>query len=339
MHLLQKLRIPLFVLLFPILFHSSIPAQQQVIWKRDLNQAWSDAQTNQRPLLIYFRDANARPCQELEATTIFHPGVTSYLSAGFTCAVVEAPQNPEVARQLGVIRVPTIIIMNINGNEVSRIVTKIDPDQFVQALNGVEMLDVTQVAPPEKTVFGGREFFREGFDFLHGWKNDGSAQGAQLQLSLVKGLDNRAFKVNYRLQQGNWSYVQFSRELDQSQYFQLPSEYTFVIQVAGIGGFNSVDLKLIDTDYDSFGISMPIPNDGKPHQFAILSDDINFLWGEGNQQMDPIKIIQIAITPDKDRFVQDGIVAERPYGTIFLDEFVIVPGKRADIESDFRKTL
>ncbi len=325
-----------------LLLFSSLPselfAQPKVVWSRNVQEAWKDSQLNRRPLLLYFRSPTARPCLEMERTTLLDPGVQSNLSAGFSCAVVDVTQNRNLATRYGVFRVPTTLILNSKAQEVSRIVTPVPPVQFIQAINAVDVIDIGAISAPKKTLFGQGEIYRMRFESLYGWKNDGSAADAQLQLSLVEGVDGRAFRVNYQLNQNDWSYVQFSKELDQSQYFRLPRNYTFVIQVAGLGGFNSIDLKLIDTDYDSFGVSsIPIPTDFKGHQFVITSDEIGYLWGEGNRRLDPIKIIQIAVTPDQARFESDGTSATIPKGSVYLDEFVILAGSRTEIQNDYVK--
>lgn len=320
------------LLAFFLLFSSPGHGQQRTQWFYDLNQAWQDAQQNQRPVLVYFRNQQARGCQQMEAETLFNPEVVQFLSTSYTACVIDTTQQIAVARRFGVFAVPTVVLLDLEGKEFTRLVTHYPPGNFIAAVRGAEV-PAPPSAGPRRTDFGGKELFRESFDSLFGWGNDGSAEGSQLQLALVKGVDGRAFKATYRLRQGEWNYVQFNRELDQRQYFRLPPRYTFVIQVAGMGGFNSVDLKLVDVDGTNHGVSIPIPTDFKGHQIAVTSQHIGYLWGGQDKFLDQVKQIQIAITPDKARWDESDAI---PKGAVFLDEFVILEDWRTDVATAWR---
>jgi hypothetical protein len=172
--------------------------------------------------------------------------------------------------------------------------------------------------------------FHEGFDNLYGWGNDGSQPDCTVQLSLVQGVKGQAFQVKYGILPGQWSYVQFHKELDRSMYFRLPREYTVVFQLAGKGGANSLDVKFVDADGTNYGASLDIPTDFKGHQYVLTSNDIGFLWGGADEALGEVKVIQFAVTPRKDQQLN---ARTQPTGAVYFDELLILPGIRNDIAS------
>jgi thioredoxin-related protein len=294
----------------------------QVRWASNVDVALPYAQSLNKFVFVYVFTKTAQPCQQFQNNTLRDPMVIDYLNKNFISTTINAETNRAAANRYGVFRVPTTLILDSNGKEFSRLVTYYPPDELLAALKKIDPEDVKTMMKQGTGEKVKGAIFQESFDSLYGWGNDGSKADCTMQFSLVTGVVGRAFKVNYNLIPEGWSYAQFNREFAP---FTLPEDFTIVFQIAGKGGRNHMDLKFIDMDYDSWGAILWIPTDFKPHRYVLTSKDISKLWGEGNGQIDPIKRIQIAITPDRDLMDQYGV---EPTGDLYLDELLILPGIR-----------
>lgn len=311
---------------------STAPAQQQqhVRWIMDMNQALNYSRQSQLPVFIYFNSRNIPTCFEFEQQTLAHPNVIDFLNQRFVSVPINVDQFRPVAQRYGVYRVPTCIVLDTNGNEYVRLLTKYQPNDFIAALQDIKPVDQQATLNPTGDLMAG-EIYRQSFDALFGWGNDGSTAQNRLQLSLVRGMRGRAFKVDYSLSVGDWNYCQFTHPLQEGQRFTLPHEYTVIFYVSGRGAANNkLDVKFIDGNDTNYGATLHIPSDYKPHQFVLTSNEIKYLWGD-DKVLTEIFNIQFAITPDKEKWEAG---APTPVGELYLDELIIVPGIRTDIRRD-----
>lgn len=304
-------------------------APAQVQWLSNVDQALHFASQSNKPVFVYFHKRSVDNCLRLEQNTLLHPSVGQFLGQNFLCAQVNADIDPAAVGRFGVYRVPMCIVLDKSGREYTRLLTYHNPEEFVTALTSVQPID-PQSIPVSSQVRMPNEIYRQSFDSLYGWGNDGSVDGNTLQFSLVKGVRGRAFAVDYQLQPKDWNYVQFTLPLEEGQRFTLPNEYTVVFQVSGKGGANALDVKFVDGNGTNYGATLPIPTDFSGHQYVLTSREIKHLWG-GDEELTEIMNLQFAITPDGKTWETTGI---NPEGTLYLDELIIVPGIKTDIRRD-----
>lgn len=303
---------------------------ETIRWIMDPNQGLQYAAQTRRPVFMYFFSMQAAPCRRMQNETFRDPIVVDTLNEEFVSIPVDATGNDALRRQYGVFRVPTILILDPEGREFTRFVTYYPADPLLDAL---EVLDASAVANPGEnrmtTVQGA--IFQESFDTLYGWGNEGSTAGTLVQLSLVRGVRGRAFAVRYQLVTDEWNWVQIFRHLSPEQQFRLPPEYTIIFQLAGEGGNNSIDFKLIDADDTNFGAVIDLPTDFKGKQYVITSDQVGYLWGGTDQRLDQVVSFQIAVRPREEEFRNGSM---NPRGTVYFDEMVILPGIRRNFRMD-----
>lgn len=84
----------------------------------DLVSAQARSSQQRQPLVMYFHVANSTPCQQ--QLQILQEGDFPGLASQAAFASIEASQNPQLAQQHGVFRVPTWIFFNAAGEERGR---------------------------------------------------------------------------------------------------------------------------------------------------------------------------------------------------------------------------
>ena len=88
------------------------------------------------PGLIYVHTTRALPCKKMENETFSDPHVSNRLTQ-FVRMSVDATQDTSLREQLEIIRVPTIIFLDSQGNEVDRAVGYKTPGDFFQYVDRV----------------------------------------------------------------------------------------------------------------------------------------------------------------------------------------------------------
>jgi thioredoxin-related protein len=315
-------------LLFVISF--SICTAQQINWTGDYGQAAQLAQSQQKPILIYFYNANARLCKKFSGETLTHPQVINYLNTNFINLAINSDTQMNMISKFGVYRVPTVVVLDPEGKEFLRILTHYPADKLLESLGGVNKTmasRATVTTQPSIQQTYPRALFYEPFESIRGWGNEGSTEGAIAQISLIKGVRGNAFRIDYELKRDSHNYIQIHRELDPRESFTFPAKYTVVVHLAATGGNNGLDLKFADADGTNYGTLVNIPVDGKGHKYVFTSDDIKYLWG-GDKSMDRFHVLLIAVSS------KDALNPQIPNGNkgaVFIDELVILPGIHRNI--------
>ncbi len=322
------------LMLFVFLFAVTGVIYAQVGWLYDYQRGLSTSQAQSKPLLIYFYTQEALNCQRFDRETFSDPRVGSLLG-NFVCVRLDMKRNLQEAYKAGIYRVPVILILDTGGNEIMRLVTFYPADRFIEVLNKVVTYFASGRAAAnsaaiksrqeETTVspMAGKALYYESFDRLYGWGSD-FAKDCYAQISLVKGVRGNAFRIDYDLMKGAWSFVQFSRKLLKREKVKLPAQYTISFYLAGAGAKSNLDFKLVDGDGTNFGIILPFPTDNKWHIYEISSDKIGYLWGGNDKKFDIFSEVWFAAGTHS---VVNGkeIKGEGGKGVLFIDELAILP--------------
>ncbi|MGE0757801.1 MAG: thioredoxin family protein, partial [Pirellulaceae bacterium] len=116
-------------------------AQEQIAWLTDLRQARQIAEQQQRYVLLHFWSESCGPCRSLEQNVFNQPELIRVLTTHFVPVKINVMQQQKFAEFYKIDRVPTDIIVDTQGREISR---RISPSQ---ARDYLAMLDQARVQP------------------------------------------------------------------------------------------------------------------------------------------------------------------------------------------------
>jgi protein disulfide-isomerase len=106
-------------------------------WETDLKAAFGQAQASNRPLLLHFWTPECVPCKRLDQTVFSQPRVAGAVHALFIPVKINANQYPELAARYGIKSVPNDVIITSDDEELHRMLTPQDADQYVAQLSAV----------------------------------------------------------------------------------------------------------------------------------------------------------------------------------------------------------
>ncbi|MDO8870946.1 MAG: thioredoxin family protein [Methanobacteriaceae archaeon] len=103
-------------------------------WYNNLDSAISEAQKTNKLVFAFFSANWCPACQQLESETLVNEKVTQKLSQNYVAVKIDVDTNPELSSKYGIYSIPTLIIMNSNGEEIKKIEGYKSPDQLLSAL-------------------------------------------------------------------------------------------------------------------------------------------------------------------------------------------------------------
>lgn len=103
-------------------------------WYDNLDSAISEAQKTNKLVFAFFSANWCPACQQLESETLVNEKVTQKLSQNYVAVKIDVDTNPELSSKYGIYSIPTLIIMNSNGEEIKKIEGYQSPDQLLRAL-------------------------------------------------------------------------------------------------------------------------------------------------------------------------------------------------------------
>jgi thiol:disulfide interchange protein DsbD len=120
--------------------HDVDPNAPEIAWMSEA-KGIEKARSENKPMLIDFGATWCTACKELEHETFPHAGVRSEAKRFVTIRVDatddEAPDTKRLQEKYKVVGLPTVIMLDSSGNEVSRFVEFVKPDKFVAAMKKV----------------------------------------------------------------------------------------------------------------------------------------------------------------------------------------------------------
>ncbi len=129
--------LPVFLLFF--LVQGSAVGQQPLHWDATIDSAKATATQSHRLVLLFFCASYCGPCHRMENDIRNQPGAVSALEANFVPVKVSIEYYPTTAKQYGVTRVPTTIILapTARGEVLAVIPEAMPVDQYLAKLNTV----------------------------------------------------------------------------------------------------------------------------------------------------------------------------------------------------------
>lgn len=134
---------------------ASISARE--VWFDDYRSARDKAQSQIRPLLIFFRASWSAPDQRMEKDVIQRPDVLRFLRKSFVPVKVDIDKNAELQKRFEVHSLPTFVVMDRDDQTISRWEGYEDIDQFMTHLRNAlksEKLAPTKAETTSRTTVG-----------------------------------------------------------------------------------------------------------------------------------------------------------------------------------------
>lgn len=92
-------------------------------WAKSLDEARTTAQASGRLVLVHFWTPSCGPCKALDQNVFSQPQVADAIGQSVVPVKINANEAPELAKQLGVTRVPTDVLMTPDGKPVDRFIS------------------------------------------------------------------------------------------------------------------------------------------------------------------------------------------------------------------------
>lgn len=109
------------------------PGEERIPWRSNLVDARAEAESDSKPVLLYFTADWCGPCQTMRRTTWVNPDVEAALQ-GFVPVKIDVDAQPAVAMQYGIMSVPTYAVLDGEGQPVRSAVGAIPPEDFLNWL-------------------------------------------------------------------------------------------------------------------------------------------------------------------------------------------------------------
>jgi periplasmic divalent cation tolerance protein len=111
-------------------------------WVRTLSEAKEKARKLKNPILAYFFLRDSDYCQKLEEGVLADSSVRA-AAEEFVCVRIDAGKGADETRQLDVRGAPTILFLDGQGNEMSRVAGLVDKDELLKKLSEAKRSKLT----------------------------------------------------------------------------------------------------------------------------------------------------------------------------------------------------
>jgi thiol:disulfide interchange protein DsbD len=112
--------------------------QEDRNWYHAESEAVALARREHRPMIVYFTAEWCGACKELQRETYANPRFIAashrFVKAKIDCTDDEDPGAEAIKARYHVIGLPTIIVLDANGNEQARFTEFVGPDKLIDAL-------------------------------------------------------------------------------------------------------------------------------------------------------------------------------------------------------------
>ena len=128
----------LFSILVTLAHLSSVSfAADMVPWVDNLHTAQQMAASRNQLILIHFYSNNCPPCRRLEKNVFSRPGFGHGVARNYVPVRINASVSPDLARKFNVSQWPTDLMLTSQGEEVHRMVSPQDLNEYLRILNQV----------------------------------------------------------------------------------------------------------------------------------------------------------------------------------------------------------
>jgi thioredoxin-related protein/YHS domain-containing protein len=120
----------------------------EIPWSTNIEDSLHRAATNGQPVLMEFTADWCVFCKKMEKNTFPNPQVTQKISSNFVAVRVDADQNKDLVKDLGIKGLPAILIVSPDLKVIKRISGFQTPEALIKQLDEVAYTRPTQAGPP-----------------------------------------------------------------------------------------------------------------------------------------------------------------------------------------------
>lgn len=103
----------------------------------DLNKAVSDANSQNKNILLIFDQESCYYCDLLKEDTLSDDALISELNGNYITVIVDVNDQPQLAAKYQVFGTPTMVFLDSNQNPIGRIEGYVDADEFLDYIKGM----------------------------------------------------------------------------------------------------------------------------------------------------------------------------------------------------------
>jgi thioredoxin 1 len=103
-------------------------------WHTDLNSALQEVKNTNKSIFIDFYSDGCSYCKELNENTLSDSSIKQKLIQNYVTVKINTGQNPDLSSGYKIYELPTIVILNSNGEEIKRHEGYIPADQLLNWL-------------------------------------------------------------------------------------------------------------------------------------------------------------------------------------------------------------
>ena len=103
-------------------------------WNDNLDQAIQEAKATNKTIFVDFYADWCTYCGEMDKNTFTSPEVQEKLSHNYVLVKIDVDKNPEPSSKYQAYSLPTMLILDSNGNEIKRIVGYQSPEKLLSQI-------------------------------------------------------------------------------------------------------------------------------------------------------------------------------------------------------------
>lgn len=108
------------------------PNRKPLFRHRNVPKAWEAVQGSRRPMFLYVTSENCVYCKKMIAETFAHPQIHAGLAAYAEPVLLNATEDPKLAKKLGVRAFPTTLVISPDSKLLCRIDGFVEPVEFAE---------------------------------------------------------------------------------------------------------------------------------------------------------------------------------------------------------------
>jgi thioredoxin-related protein len=106
----------------------------EIVWEKRLGSALEQARTANKLVLAVFFSQDCAPCNRLKSLTLSTEDVREYINKYFVPLKYESGMDAEQFQRFSITAMPTIIVLDSDGNELFRKIGYFEPGIFIANL-------------------------------------------------------------------------------------------------------------------------------------------------------------------------------------------------------------
>ncbi len=129
----------------------SVASAEEIQWHTDLNEAWSQARAEGRPLLMFVVRDGCTYCDQMKSKTYANPRLAAQINESYVTLMIKPKRGSRFASDFKIQGYPTTLVISPQSKVLDRIKGYIPPQKMRQHLNAAESrLNATANRPRTK---------------------------------------------------------------------------------------------------------------------------------------------------------------------------------------------